>query len=190
MDTKETENSKTSNQETGLAIIPKLAQLNHVNFGKQIIENIKEGTVDPLQIHLFLKRFEELKKLVGEDKEVKEIINKEASKHIQDGKTFEYLGAKITLAAVSTKYEFNNCNDILWTNLNNLFEQIKEMKEEREKFLKAAFPEKVNKFGFTSPTVVIEHTYVLQRMDCGEEVKLNAPVKRQVDGLRVSFPKI
>ena len=178
----------TQENSNGLTIIPQLAQLDHINFGKQIVQNIKDGTVEPLMIHLFLKRFEALQKAVGEDKEVKEIINKEASKHIQDGKTFEYLGAKITLTSVHTSYDYSNCNDILWTNLNEIFQRVKEMKEDREKFLKAAFPD-TTKFGFTAPRVVIEKLFTLETTDCGGEVVLNAPIKKQVEGLCVSFPK-
>lgn len=163
-----------------------LAQLDHIGFAKQIVDNIKEGVLNPLQIHLFLKRFEELKKEVDKDKVVKELITSEAAKHIQEGKTFEYLGAKLTVAAVSTKYDFTACNDPLWDNLNELSAKIKEMKDAREDFLKVAFKNN-DKFGFTAPTVVIDKLYFLDEADCGEEARLNAPIKKQVTGLRTSF---
>lgn len=177
-------------ENTNLPIVKQLAQLDHVSFSNQVKEYIKEGKGDPLEVHLFLKRIEKVQEELKDDKEIKEIILKEADKHTQEGKTFEYLGAKITATSVHTSYDFSTCGDILWDNLNELFNQVKEMKESREKMLKAAFPDsKTTKFGFTAPLVIVEHTYSLVQNDCGEEVRLNAPLKRQVPGLRVSFPK-
>lgn len=179
-----------NNENKGLAIVPKLAQLDHASFAKDLITAIKEGQVDPLMAHIFLKRIEKIQDILKDDKEVKELIKTEASKHELDGKTFAFMGAKLQLTSVHTAYKFEECNDILWTNLNEIFERVKAMKTERETFLKAAFPEKSSLFGVVSPKVVIDQLYTLEATDCGEEVTLNAPVKYQQQGVKVTFPKI
>lgn len=178
------------NQNKGLAVVPQLAQLNHLEFGKQIANAIVEGTVDPLMIQIFLKRMEAIQKELKGNEEVKRIMLDEAYKHNADGKTFPFMGADILVGAVHTSYDFSVCGDILWDNLNEIFNQVKEMKEEREAFLKAAFPEKVSKFGFNPPpTVIVHNTYSLVSNDCGEEITLKAPLKRQQQGLKVTLPK-
>lgn len=178
-----------NNDNKGLAVVPRLAQLNHVTFAKDLTHAIKEGQLDPLMVHIFLKRIENIQKTLKDDKEVKELIKNEASKHNLDGKTFEFMGAKLQVTSVHTAYNFESCNDPLWSNLNEIFERVKAMKTERETFLKAAFPEKSSLFGVTAPRVVIDNLYSLEMLDCGEEVVLNAPVKYQQEGVKVTFPK-
>ena len=177
------------NENKGLAIVPQLAQLNHIKFAKDLGDSIKEGDVDPLVVHIFLKRIENIQKILKEDKEVGSAIKVAAGMHDGTGKQFSFMGAKLALTSVHTTYNYEQCGDILWTNLNEIFQQVKEMKEDREKFLKAAFPDKVNKFGFTAPRVVVEKLFTLESMDCGEEVVLNQPRKIQQEGVKVTFDK-
>lgn len=172
---------------TGIALIPKLAQLDHVSFAKEVINNIKEGSIDPLNIHLFLKRFEAVQKTLKADEGVQELIQKEASKFAVDGKPFSYQGATITLAAVHTAYDFTGCNDPVWSSLNDIETKIKEMKKEREAMLKSMFPEKANLFSMTAPTIVVDKVPTLEWADVGEEYSLNAPLKLQTPGIKVSF---
>lgn len=181
------ENTENTNN-NGLMIVPKLAQLDHITFAKDLGDSIKEGLVDPLMAHIFLKRIEKIQDILKEDKEVKELINKEAAKHNVDGKTFSFMGANLLLGAVHTSYDFTGCNDPVWTNLNEIFETVKELKANREKMLKAAFPDKPG-LGFSSPTIVVDKLLSLVEMDCGEEYRLNAPIKKQVEGVKVTFKK-
>lgn len=174
----------------GLTVVPQLAQLDHIEFTNQLSNAILEGTVDPLTVQIFLKRIEAIQKALKDNKNIKEVTLKEASKHAVDGNDFSFMGAKVLIGAVHTAYDFSSCGDILWDNLNEVFNQVKEMKEEREAFLKAAFPEKTSKFGFHSaPTVVVQHTYNLVQNDCGEEITLSAPIKKQQLGLKITLPK-
>lgn len=175
-------------KQTGLAVIPVLAQLNNVQFAKELADNIKDGKVEPIMVHIFLKRIEAIQKVLKADEGVQEAIISEASKHIEEGKTFDYMGAKLSLGATYTAYDYTNCNDPLWTALNAITDEVKEAKSAREKFLQAAFPEKVT-LGFTAPSVIIDKIPYLELGDCGEEYKLNKPVKRQTTGLKVTLPK-
>lgn len=182
------EDTNKQEQNKGLATIPVLAQLNNVEFANQLKANIKDGKVEPIMVLIFLKRMEAIQKSLKEDKEVQEIIVNEATLHIEEGKSFDYMGAKLTLGATYTAYDFSDCNDPLWTALNSISEEVKEALKQREAFLKAAFPEKMT-LGFTAPSVIIDKIPYLELGDCGEEYKLNKPVKRQTTGLKVTLPK-
>lgn len=173
----------------GIAIIPQLAQLDHVTFANDVANNIKEGTVDPLMIHIFLKRFEAIQKVLKDDKTVQTLINKEASKHIQDGKTFDFLGAKLTLTSVYTVYDFTECNDPVWTSLDTMEKEIKELKKNREDMLKSMFPEKAHLFSIEAPVIRVDKCPYIEWGEIGLDYALNKPLKIQKEGIKVSFPK-
>ena len=170
-----------------LTSITQMAQFNHIEVAKTITDAIKNGEIDPLVTHMFLKRTEKLAELVKEDKEVKEAITKAASMHSPD-KAFEFLGASLKVGAVHTAYDFSVCGDPLWDNLNELFNTIKQLKTDREKILKAAFPDNI-KFGFNPPKMVVDKLLYLAEADCGEEVVLGQPRKIVQEGVKVTFKK-
>lgn len=188
VDAEFTQEEPEFNSSTALATLPKLAQLDNIGFAEQLTTAIIEGEVDGVMVHLFLKRIESIQKTLKENKLVQEAILASASLHTIEGAPFDYMGAKLALTAVHTTYDFSKCNDPLWTNLNEILETVKEMKTDREKMLKAAFPDTV-KLGFTAPRVIVENLYALQLTDLNEEVVLNKPIKIQTTGLKVTFPK-
>lgn len=182
--------SQENQENKSLAMINNLAQLDHINFAKQIATNIKEGTVEPLSVLLFLKRFEALGKTINADEEIKEAYVNSANKYIVEGKSFDLYGAKLTVAAVSTTYDFTNCNDPVWTALNDIQTRVKVLLKEREDFLKAAFPEKAGSlFGVSAPVVVVDKVLALQEVEVGDKFALNKPVKIQKTGVKVTLPK-
>ena len=170
-----------------LTSITQMAQFNHIEVAKTITEAIKNGEIDPLVTHMFLKRTEKLAELVKEDKEVKEAITKAASSHSPD-KAFEFMGASLKVGAVHTAYDFSECGDLLWNNLNEMVTKFTAMKKAREEQLKVAFPENIG-FGFKPPRMIIDHLYHIETVDCGEEVVLNQPKKIQQMGVKVTFKK-
>ena len=170
-----------------LTSVTRLAQFNHVEVATSLKNAIKNGEVDPLTIHMFLKRTEKLSEIVKKDEEVREAIVNAACLHSPD-KTFDFLGASLKVGAVHTAYDFSVCGDLVWNNLNDLFNTIKELKTEREKTLKAAFPENP-KFGFSAPRMVVDKLLYLAEADCGEEIVLNQPKKIVQEGVRVTFKK-
>ena len=118
---------ENGNENKGLAIVPQLAQLNHIKFAKDLGDSIKEGDVDPLVVHIFLKRIENIQKILKEDKEVGSAIKIAAGMHDGTGKQFSFMGAKLALTSVHTAYAFDQCNDTLWTNLNEIFQQVQSL---------------------------------------------------------------
>lgn len=175
------------NKQLQLQTVANLAQLNHEEVSKTIINSILEGEVDPLQVHMFLKRIEKIAELVKTNKDVKEAVTKAASLHSPD-KAFAFMGASLKVGAVHTAYDFSECGDLLWNNLNEMVTKFTAMKKAREEQLKVAFPENIG-FGFKPPRMIIDHLYHVETVDCGEEVVLNQPKKIQQMGVKVTFKK-
>lgn len=92
------------------------------SFSNMIIEQVKSGTVNPLELKAQLKFIEKTLELI--DKGVKESWMKEAAKY---GKSFEFKGWKIEEMEAGTRYDFSS--DPVHEAL------VKELKE-REAFLK------------------------------------------------------
>ena len=175
------------NKQLQLQTVANLAQLNHEEVSNTIINSILEGEVDPLQVHMFLKRIEKITELVKTNKDVKEAVTNAASSHSPD-KAFEFMGASLKVGAVHTAYNFSECGDLLWNNLNEMVTKFTAMKKAREEQLKVAFPENIG-FGFKPPRMIIDHLYHVETVDCGEEVVLNQPKKIQQMGVKVTFKK-
>ena len=170
-----------------LSSITQMAQFNHIEVATTIKDAIKNGEVDPLKVHMFLKRTEKLAELVKADNEVKEAITNAATMYSPD-KPFDFLGASLKVGAVHTAYDFSECGDLLWNNLNEMVTKFTAMKKAREEQLKVAFPENIG-FGFKPPRMIIDHLYHVETVDCGEEVVLNQPKKIQQMGVKVTFKK-
>ena len=177
----------SQNKQLQLQTVANLAQLNHEEVSNTIITSILEGEVDPLQVHMFLKRIEKIAELVKTNKDVKEAVTKAASSHSSD-KAFDFMGASLKVGAVHTAYDFSECGDLLWNNLNEMVTKFTAMKKAREEQLKVAFPENIG-FGFKPPRMIIDHLYHVETVDCGEEVVLNQPKKIQQMGVKVTFKK-
>ena len=175
------------NKQLQLQTVANLAQLNHEEVSNTIINSILEGEVDPLQVHMFLKRIEKIAEIVKTNKDVKEAVTKAASSHSPD-KAFDFMGASLKVGAVHTAYNFSECGDLLWNNLNEMVTKFTAMKKAREEQLKVAFPENIG-FGFKPPRMIIDHLYHVETVDCGEEVVLNQPKKIQQMGVKVTFKK-
>ena len=175
------------NKQLQLQTVANLAQLNHEEVSNTIITSILAGEVDPLQVHMFLKRIEKITELVKTNKDVKEAVTKAASLHSPD-KAFAFMGASLKVGAVHTAYNFSECGDLLWNNLNEMVTKFTAMKKAREEQLKVAFPENIG-FGFKPPRMIIDHLYHVETVDCGEEVVLNQPKKIQQMGVKVTFKK-
>lgn len=177
-------------QQSNLPALMGLASMNYVDIAAKMENAILEGQVEPLQVAFFLKKVEKITEALKENKTIKEANIKSASQYIGTGKTAKFLDGSIRIGQVGTNYDFSTCNDILWNNLNEIFHQVKAMKENRETLLKNAFPEgNVVRFGFTAPKMIVEKLYTLEEMDCGEEVTLSAPLKRSQEQVIITLPK-
>lgn len=104
------------------------------SFVDQVVQNVSEGHVDPLKVHLQIKCTEEMIKLIKSSKEYSEAVLDEASKH---GKSFTYRNSAVTIKETGTKYDYSVCKDILRDELQEVFDRAKALLDERESFLKS-----------------------------------------------------
>lgn len=180
-----------SNELSNINKIAELATLDHIAISEIINRDILKGNIEPIDIHLVLKKFEKINEnVIGKNapKETKEAILKSAEKYLEKGTSFEYKNAKISIASVYTWYDFTKCNDIYLNELKEIEKKIKELISNREESLKTiTLPP--GKLGIASRTEIIEYLPSLEWVDCGEEVILNAPIKYSKDGVKVTFKK-
>jgi hypothetical protein len=104
------------------------------SFVRSVINSLKDGNTDPLQVHLQVKNTEALIKELSEDKEYKEMLLTQAAKH---GKNFDLHNANFRIQEVGTKYDFAHCGDSV---INGLYAEMADIKakiKEREEFLKS-----------------------------------------------------
>jgi hypothetical protein len=78
---------------------------------REIFDEVLNGRINPLELHLRLKSAEEVIKQLTGLKRYKAILLDEAEKH---GKSFNYQTAKIDISEVGVKYDYSQCgNSIL-----------------------------------------------------------------------------
>lgn len=111
------------------------------NFVEMCVNEILSGSKNPLELELYLKNIEDTISEIRKNEEVKRLIYEEASKYNQ--KTFEFANAEITLTSRST-FNFKDCNDSIYNDLDNVLKTTKEQIKEREAFLKSLKSEVVN----------------------------------------------
>lgn len=105
------------------------------SFVSQLIATLKEGNVDPLQIHLQVKNTEDLVKQITGDEEYRKICLDAAEKY---GKKFEHHNAKFEIKEVGVKYDFATCNDPELLILTLAADKANAALKERQDFLKKA----------------------------------------------------
>lgn len=116
-----------------------------LSFVEQTIQQIEEGNINPLQVHLQVKAMEDIITLITSTDKKKnpkgcmianryqKALMEEADKH---GKSFEYHSAKITQREVGTKYDFSECNDPVLMVLEFDKSAVDLKVKERQDFLK------------------------------------------------------
>ena len=165
---------------------------------KQYIEgikhSIKEGLVDPLAVYTVLKRMNKISEEIFKDKDIKDIVNNEADKHLSGNtKTFNLYSATITKMAVYTTYDFKGCGHPVLDELYKIQEEVKERIKNIEEELKLLIPKTDNtKIGFgiedSGKAIIVENIPELVLVNSGETVRVQAPQKIQQIGLK--FMKI
>ncbi len=135
-------------------------------FANTIIQDVKEGRENPLEIQLLIKKYEYVLNEIKEN--IKVNVNTETAKY--GDKEFEYGGAKCHYTPVKTEYDFSVCGDSIYQNLSADLTYIQHQIKEREKFLKS----------LTSTTTFIND-------DTGEMETISPPQKKQSYGLKVTL---
>lgn len=107
-------------------------------FAQSVVNNAKEGLINPLKLHLQVKCLEDLIKQITNNPDYKELTLDEAYKY---GKTFEQYNAKFEIKEMGVKYDFATCGCPIMNDLLSQQEELTKAIKEREKFLKAIPPQ-------------------------------------------------
>jgi hypothetical protein len=86
---------------------------------REIFDEVLNGRINPLELHLRLKSAEEVIKQLTGLEPYKAILLDEAVKH---GKSFQYHTAKVDIRETGVKYDYSQCGN---STLNELYEKQK-----------------------------------------------------------------
>jgi hypothetical protein len=132
----------------------------------QLIESVRQGEVNPLEVLVTLKAFEKVADRVL--KEIRDNFVTESNKYPE--RIFEFAGNKIEKAEVGTKYDYSICNDPIYNFRLDISKKANEQLKEREEFLKT----------LKNPMTVVDD-------DSGEITTITPPFKTYTTSLKVTI---
>lgn len=135
-------------------------------FSDSIIQAVKEGEANPLEVLIQIKALQKVSDRVL--KEINDNLLNEANKYSETN--FEFMGAKIEKAELGTKYDYASCGDTEYEMLDSQMNSLKQRIKEREDFLKS-----------------IKQDITLVDNFTGEVVTVHPPIKKSTSGLKVSI---
>lgn len=135
-------------------------------YVKQCIQGVEGGILPPLHMAIYLKTMEKI--IEGIQNGIKESALAEAEKY---EKNFEFHGAKIEVAELGTKYDYANCGDSVWANLDGQIKKLSEEKKQRETFLKT----------------LKEPVAMANKASGGEIININPPIKSSTTGIKITI---
>jgi hypothetical protein len=143
---------------SALSILPKTAK-EIKSFGLKLVDEINNGTINPLELARYKKSLEVLFEAIKEP--LRDASLEEAAKY--GSKEFDFLGAIYKTAEYGTKYDYEATGDPVWKDLN-------EKKKDRENFLKS---------------LKEKHTYVDE--ETGDVITIYPPVKTSTTSVSVTI---
>lgn len=102
-------------------------------FAGNIIEAVKAGNVNALDLHLQVKKMEDVIKQITGSPEYTGLLLEEAGKH--GSKEFDYQQAKVSIREVGTKYDYSVCEDVEYQKLEAQKAELDVKIKARQKFL-------------------------------------------------------
>lgn len=135
-------------------------------FSCQLINAVKEGHVNPLELKASFKAIEQIIEVVNEKTKADQL--KEADKYSE--KKFLAFGVEIEKAEVGTKYDYSVCGDPVYNHRLQIFNEAKSQLDERANFLKA----------LKEPLTLVDD-------ESGEVATVKPPLKKSQDGLKFSI---
>jgi predicted HAD superfamily phosphohydrolase len=149
-----------------------LSELSNKDKVQSIVKNVKamvlEGEVNPLEVAVTLKGMEDFTKSLRSDVLIQDATLEELEKYGSKSVTFN--GAKFNIRETAVSYDYSQCNDKVWNDLNAEMSRLKEAIKQREEFLKAVK---------SDMTVVDENT--------GEVYTISPAVKSSKTGYAVTL---
>lgn len=135
-------------------------------FSDSVIESVRQGETNPLEVLVILKAFEKAADRIL--KEVRDNFVNEADKYPE--KSFEFNGVKMEKAEVGTKYNYSICGDPIYNQRFQIKEEADKQVKEREEFLKA----------LKEPMTFVDES-------TGEVVKIIPPSKTSTTSVKVTI---
>lgn len=111
-----------------------LTKQTQARFADQVVTAILDGEVNPLDVDIYLKAFEESIALIRKDERVKRAVQDEAEKYPE--KTFIIHGVEVS-KAYRTNYDFDACGDSVIDELKKEEAALKKRIRERQALLRA-----------------------------------------------------
>lgn len=133
-------------------------------FANNVIQSVKNGEENPLQMLLQVRAMEKAFKIITE--KIKENYMSEADKY--PGDKFEFKGNEIQKGDVKTEYDYSNTGDIIWEQRVSAMAAAETLVKEREAFLKA----------LKEPITLVDE-------GSGEVYTVRPPIKKTTQGLKI-----
>ena len=157
---------------------------------REIMDEVLNGRIDPLELHLRLKSAEEVIKQLTGLEPYKAILLDEAEKH---GKSFNYQTAKIDIREVGVKYDYSQCGSSklaeLYKKRAAINNEIKELEEYHKTIPASGLTNFVQK-RFVNPdgSVLLESTgIVVVNPETGEVETHYPPTKTSTTSVAVTL---
>lgn len=131
-------------------------------FANAIIQDVKQGRSNPLEIQILIKKYEFVLNEIKEN--IKVNVNTETAKYGE--KPFNYGGAECHYTPTRTEYDFSA--DLEWNEYEREIMNLKAKQKERETLLKS-----------------ITQTITMVNPNTGELETISPPQKKQSYGLKV-----
>lgn len=166
-----------------------LTTVYHKDVVDNLVSKVKSGEISALEMYVSMKNIEKIAEGAKKHKEVAEQALEEAHNHLEGNKkSFDYKNSKVTVTSTYTWYDFNETGDIYYERLKELETQLKQEIKKREEYLKSLIPDP-KALKISKETVIVEQLPYFEFADCGEEINISPPVKKQKTGLKISFKK-
>jgi len=137
------------------------------HFTDKLVGEVESGAVSALEVHVKLTALEKCFKQVKD--RVNALTMDEVNLHPE--KTFDVFGNKVEKSELGISYDFSNCGDPIYIEINRQIDELKVKLKERESLLKS-----------------ITHGSLHVAMeDTGEMVELFAPVRKSTSGIKVTL---
>lgn len=180
-------------QMTGLQKFMNISTVPHDNVAKEIIQLVKGGHINPIQMYIALKRVDKIQKLCLDsqegDKELRELILDNVRKSLDGGKSLDIYGANLRIQATGTNYDFSECGDTTLKELYKIQEEVKGRIKQRQDFIKVALPSDSNKLGIQSQKIIVEGIPSLVWSDDEFEEVIFPAIKRAGESVICTFKK-
>ena len=135
----------------------------------ELIQLIEEGHLNAVDMALKVKFMEDL--IIAMKERLRENVLAELGKYSKGEDIVKY-NANFQVKEAGTKYDFTNCNDPLWDDLNEQINLLQSERKERERFLKT----------LRKPIEMIDQ-------ETGEIITIQQPIKSSTTTYQITWNK-